>query len=437
MANQLYDYLCAGFRDVCVEGPAGLGKTGAVWAAVATYAEENKLRILWLTRTSSQVSKIAKETGCLPVYGRKTLCIHETVKLVELRRFNAACRATRLAGRCIYYPGRPRAVSAKTVGELKEIGKSIMTCPYECVSVSMVNAKGIVATHRQLSTMAWIFSKWNWAKEKTVAIIDEAQNILKDALSMVRDSISLLTLRKAAKEASRYGFGSIAEQLAEAAEYYESRLADDGEIEVDDRLPDIDDLIVAAEEVQDMKLRDNIVPASHILSVADFKTLLSGKRPLLVREAGRYRLEALADPKDELNKVYEGWAATVTLSATLDTALLERTTGRDFVLLRAGWPFLENALRAVIVKGLSTKFEKRDERLYDDCAWIVKLGERLGRTIVFAPSYEVLAKVTSRLSGNYLVEKPSMSQEEIEAMISSYGASSKVLMTVFNSRTAE
>jgi Rad3-related DNA helicase len=39
-----------------VEAPTGLGKTAAVWAAAKAYAEERRLRILWLTRTASQVS---------------------------------------------------------------------------------------------------------------------------------------------------------------------------------------------------------------------------------------------------------------------------------------------------------------------------------------------------------------------------------------------
>jgi Rad3-related DNA helicase len=38
-----------------VEAPTGLGKTAAVWAAAKAYAEERRLRILWLTRTASQV----------------------------------------------------------------------------------------------------------------------------------------------------------------------------------------------------------------------------------------------------------------------------------------------------------------------------------------------------------------------------------------------
>jgi Rad3-related DNA helicase len=56
-------------RHIVVEAPTGLGKTAAVWAAVKAYTSEKKLRILWLTRTASQVRQVSYETGATPVYG--------------------------------------------------------------------------------------------------------------------------------------------------------------------------------------------------------------------------------------------------------------------------------------------------------------------------------------------------------------------------------
>jgi superfamily II DNA or RNA helicase len=68
LINQLYDELTT-TKNVVVEAPTGLGKTSAVWAAVKAYAEEKRLRVLWLTRTASQVRQVASETGATPVYG--------------------------------------------------------------------------------------------------------------------------------------------------------------------------------------------------------------------------------------------------------------------------------------------------------------------------------------------------------------------------------
>jgi len=92
------------------------------------YAVDNGLRVLWLTRTGSQVSHVSKELRCLPIYGRRMVCIHETVSKIDLRRFKATCRAVRRAGRCPYWPGFPRAVrppvSAK---EVREIGRRLQS----------------------------------------------------------------------------------------------------------------------------------------------------------------------------------------------------------------------------------------------------------------------------------------------------------------------
>ena len=85
-------------------------QTASVGAAAMAYAVENGLRILWLTRTGSQVSHISRELRALPLYGRRMVCLHETVSRIDLRRFSHACRAVRLSGRCPYWPGHPRAL---------------------------------------------------------------------------------------------------------------------------------------------------------------------------------------------------------------------------------------------------------------------------------------------------------------------------------------
>ena len=259
-----------------VEAPTGLGKTSAVWAAVKAFAEEKKLRILWLTRTASQVRHVASETGATPVYGRKLLCLHEVISKIDQRRFNQACRATRQAGRCPYYPGRPRAMKAVTIGDLKSAGAKTMTCPYEIQLLNLSASMSLVATHRQLSLIGWLLAKWKWSREKTILVLDEGQHIVQEALSMVRDSMSLKALEKARLEAEKYGFKDIAGELEKAIEYYSGLLQTDGEIEAEDGLPNYEDLVVAGEEIQERKLKENYAPASHVLSLADFKASLAG-----------------------------------------------------------------------------------------------------------------------------------------------------------------
>jgi DNA excision repair protein ERCC-2 len=406
------------------------------------YAVEDGLRILWLTRTGSQVSHVSKEVSALPVYGRRMVCIHETVSKIDLRRFNAACRAVKRAGRCPYWPGLPRALKPPlTAKEVRELGRRFEVCPHECLVASLQLARVTAATHMQLSSIGWLLSKWRAKRERTILILDEGQHVVKAALSMVRDSISLRSIEKAAKEAARYGFKELAEKIQGAVESYRSFLPSDGEAEAEDLLPDVDELVFVGEEIQDVKLKEGYVPASHVLSLADFKISLRGAKPILVKEGRSLRLEAPADPVESLKSVYDGWYATITMSATVSGELLESLIGREATLLRAGWPFEEENLTAYIVKGLTTKFEKRDETLINDMAWTVDLAVKRGlKSLIFFPSFELLEKTLSKASKakEVVAESPGLDQEEVERIITEYVEDSKkTLLSVYNGRLAE
>jgi DNA excision repair protein ERCC-2 len=434
LTNQLYDELTT-TKNVVVEAPTGLGKTSAVWAAVKAYAEEKRLRVLWLTRTASQVRQVASETGATPVYGRRLLCLHEVISKVDQRRFNQACRATRTAGRCPYYPGRPRVLKAVTIGDLKNAGAKTVTCPYEIQLLNLSASTALVATHRQLNLIGWLLAKWRWSREKTVLVLDEGQHIVQEALSMVRDSISLKTITKAATEAERYGFRDLSERLKEAVEYYDGLLKSDGEAEAEDRLPDYEELSIAGEEIQEKKLRENYAPASHVLSLADFKASLAGSKPLLVREGKSVRLEAVADPQEVLQRIYSGWARTITLSATISAELLEAILGEEVTLLRAGWPYGDN-LKAVVVTGLTTKYEKRDEKMIEDIRWVLGLAARMGeRSLVFLPAFDILQMAVKGL--DVLHEDRALSQEAVDRLVSEFSSGNKPLVAVYNGRLGE
>ncbi|MEM1977083.1 MAG: hypothetical protein QXX29_04215, partial [Nitrososphaerota archaeon] len=217
------------------------------------YAADNDLRVLWLTRTGSQVSHVSKETRSLPIYGRKMVCLHETVSKVDLRRFNAACRAVRRAGLCPYWPGVPRAVRPLTVAEVKEVARRLPACPHDCLVASLPAVRSVAATHMQLNAIGWLLAKWRARRERVILVLDEGQHVVRNALSMVKDSMSLKTVLRAAKEARRYGFKDLAEELEEAVEEYGRMLPENGEVEVEDLLPAADELALAGDEIQEAK----------------------------------------------------------------------------------------------------------------------------------------------------------------------------------------
>ncbi len=434
LANMAYESLKTG-KHIVVEAPTGLGKTSAVWAAVKAYAAEKRLKILWLTRTASQVRQVAAETGATPVYGRRLLCLHEVISKVDQRRFNQACRATRQAQRCPYYPGRPRSMKATTVAELKDHGRKAMTCPYEIQLLNLSGTTALAATHRQLGLIGWLLAKWRTGRENILLVLDEGQHVIQHALTMVRDSVSIKTVQKAALEAVKYGFKDISNKLEDAVEYYQNILEADGEAEVEDRLPEHEDLTIAGEEAQEKKLRENYAPASHLLSLADFKASLAGRKPLLVKEGRSLRLEATADPQEALQRIYQGWNKTATMSATISGEFLEAILGEEVMLLRAGWPYGDN-LRAKLVSGLTTKYEARDKQMVEDIRWILELAlKNNGKTLAFIPSFDILETGTADL--DLLREDRGMSQEEVDRLVSEFQSSEKPLAAVYNGRLSE
>ena len=286
-----------------------------------------------------------------------------------------------------------------------------------------------------MGLIGWLLAKWRWSRERTILVLDEGQHIITEAISMVKDSISLKTISKAVSEASKYGFKEISNKLRESEEYYGSLLQTDGEIEVEDRLPDYEDLVISGEEVQEKKLEENYAPASYLLSLADFKASLSGSKPLLVREGNNIRLEAIVDPQETVKKTYNGWAKTVTMSATVSAEFLERLLGEDVTLLRSGWPYGDN-LRAKLVTGLTTKYEARDRQMVEDIRWILGLAKKSnGKTLVFLPSFDILEAVTDGF--DLLREGKGMSQEDVDRLVSEFNSSEKPLVAVYNGRLSE
>jgi Rad3-related DNA helicase len=356
------------------------------------------------------------------------------ISKVDQRRFNQTCRATRQSGRCPYYPGRPRAVKATTVSELKDAGARTSTCPYEIQLLSLSSSTALVATHRQLPVIGWLLAKWRWSRERTLLVLDEGQHVIANALTMTKDGVPLKTIMKAVVEAERYGFRDISERLKEAVKYYDNLLNSDGEVEADDKLPDYEDLVIAGEEIQERKLKENYAPVSHLLSLADFKAALAGSKPLLVREGRNIRLEAVADPQDIIKKIYGEWARTVTLSATVSAELIEAMLGEEVTLLRTGWPYGEN-LRAWVVKGMTTKYEARDEKLVQDIRWIVELARRAGKALVFLPSFEILQEAVKGV--DVLHEERGLSQEAVDRLVSEFSSETKPLVAVYNGRLSE
>jgi Rad3-related DNA helicase len=295
-----------------------------------------------------------------------------------------------------------------------------------------------------------LLGRWRAKKEKTVLVIDETQNLLLGALEMVRDEISLTTLLRASKEAERYGFPELSRQLREAAKRYEEITKADTELEVEDLLPDWEDLLLAGEEVQEMKLKRNVVPASWILRVGDFKASLGGEKPLLAREGKTIRLLALQDPVEAFRRILEGWSKVVMMSATINAELVEALLGEEVTLLRAGWPTAADEdegpeMTFYITTGITTRFEARDEVMVERVQRLLLTVAEKSRAhswgvLVFFPSYELLEWVKETITAEPILwEARGASQEGVDSLVREFTSrqGGRVLCAVAGGRLAE
>jgi DNA excision repair protein ERCC-2 len=339
-----------------------------------------------------------------------------------------------------------------TVTELKEIGRRFWTCPYEVQLRTLPSTSFLVATHRQLPVIGWLLGRWKAKREGVLLILDEAQNLLQEALGMVRDEISLATLLRASREAEKYGFPELSRQLREAAKRYEEvAKTTNVEAEVEDLLPDWEELLLVGEEIQERKLRAGFVPACWTLRVADFETSLGGEKPLLTREGRTIRLLALQDPVDYLRRVLEGWARIVLMSATIAGEFVEALLGEEVTLLRAGWPGTEDEgpeMSCYLVSGLTTKFEARDEVMIEMVRrHLVEVAEKARShgwgVLVYFPSYELLEWTKETMNTNsdtLLWEAKGASQEEVDFLVREFTSrqgQGRVLCGVVGGRLAE
>jgi Rad3-related DNA helicase len=114
---------------------------------------------------------------------------------------------------------------------------------------------------------------------------------------------------------------------------------------------------------------------------------------------------------------------------------LENILGEEVTLLRAGWPYGEN-LRAWLVKGLTTRYEARDEKMLTDIRWLLETATRAGRkSLIFLPNFDILKEVARGL--NVIREDRGLPQEAVDRLASEFSSEAKPLVAVYNGRLSE
>lgn len=188
-------------RDVIIEGPTGLGKTRSLVAAVIPFLKENERnRILYLTRTITQIDNIVREirdiTGASPnsnmlltttaVFGRARIAEKANCQVKQNERVETEIPCQN----CIKSKGK-RLELAENIAkgpiplivadeEYRAFSEKEPICPSHLMDVGTSRSRIVVATQNKIFDQSWV-EEWFGGLENTVVIIDEAHNFLAEA----------------------------------------------------------------------------------------------------------------------------------------------------------------------------------------------------------------------------------------------------------------
>ncbi|HKL24170.1 MAG TPA: helicase C-terminal domain-containing protein [Candidatus Nanoarchaeia archaeon] len=179
-------------RDVVVEGPTGLGKTRALFSSVLPFLENPENRVIYATRTVSQVMNIMNDLGSVLKQSPELSHIDLSYYIGQSRISKNICDIESCANctpKLKYSKFQDhRNTSANHVQVMNDDflinEKQEGRCPYSAIREKSRRAKIVACTSRYLSDSQWKERILGGNHGKTVLLMDEAHNFLGDALNM-------------------------------------------------------------------------------------------------------------------------------------------------------------------------------------------------------------------------------------------------------------
>jgi DNA excision repair protein ERCC-2 len=469
-------------QHVCIEGPAGLGKTIAALSAVLPVAEERDYVVLFCTRTHREADRVIeelkaiaskKEVGGLALRGRRDSCLHklithhqtdplEAMEVCEQLKETRDCRFfEKLKEREDLVHSIQKRCQDKpiTAMEINEICKREGICPYEVSKILVGSARVISLSYIYLfdTIIRQHFLRYlTKGLDETIIILDEAHNVPEVALEVGSDHLTLFSIRRAYREARKHGY----DRLFMFCKMLEGLVEEWGEEVVEEEVVDpvafldevekwegdvsflLEYLREGARQVKARLLREGKFPRSYLSRVSRFlfKWVEHSDDPSFTFLLTKYvtgrgnvslKLEIVSlDPRTTLKHVLSNACLTVSMSGTMEpmecyesvTGLPDRTTKRSLPS-----PFPRENVLCLLCKGVSTLFKKREAEMYEKiCKKCTEIIDYTPANVgIFTASYEVLegmldAGFEGIVSKPLLCERADMSSKENERLISTF-----------------
>ncbi len=451
--------------------PTGLGKTDAALSAAISYAIENNLSVFFLTPKISQ-HKIAVDVvrgiadkHSLPIrvadmLGRSHCCIDSTLQNLDNESFHTACSRKRKNKECQFYinargHGRDAEAKAdarfrvmlqdygsgKNHGELIELGREKLSCPYEWLLKLSETSNVIIADyyHLMIPQIRDIFlSKVKKRLEDSIVIVDEAHNLASRVRSSLSYTVSDFTMMRVVKEMRFLGLdsGPIAEEFGVwAAELTQN--ANEYEIQADalqsfiGRFGLDNDEAIDRLEKAGAAFVEKTNRKSACIRLANFFSGWAGEEKsvrIIKKKNGHFFLsKKLLDPSPATRSLNHS-RSSILMSGTLLPISMHRDvlglSPERTVMKTYSSPFSRSSILNIVTEDLTTRYSRRDFEGYSAIAKAVDsvVSKTPGGTAVFFPSYKVMDKILPiMLSRNLIVQKSGMKPSEVRQMIKDFG----------------
>jgi len=472
-------------KNSCLEAPNGFGKTCVTLCGVLPWIKENRAKVLYCARTHRQLDRVIEELEAISKLrdvtgvsfrGRQHMCLNQFIigNADLIAPISEVCGQLKADHSCSYYehfktlvvsddPFEDMPKKAMTALDIIAVAKTWSVCPYEMAKM-LARAADVVAL-----SYLYVFDPFileSFAPEigtpmsMIVLVQDEAHNVPFAALDSASDSLPIGTIRQAMREAETYNDHTsrdFSRGLAKTVLELSSTMEENEEKSVNQK--EIYELAVRASgialetqplaymsdfgsKVKKSLLRAGKFPRSAIYRVAEFllKWVRYSERDdyafMLIskQETGQGRrisLDLVAlDPTEVTGPILKQVHCSIAMSGTispLDAYSEMLGLGKDAIKASFRSPFGPRNRLGIIVEGLDTSYEGRNEglfkRMVEHCVAVA--NATLGNTGIFAASYSVadsLIKVglEKRLGKKLFVERQGVRGNENDVMIEEF-----------------
>ncbi|RLF20758.1 MAG: hypothetical protein DRZ82_01245 [Thermoprotei archaeon] len=466
------------------EAPSGIGKTIAVLSVVVPYAIEHDLKVFYMCRTHTQMSRVIEELNSMRkkgyevsgimLRGKSEMCLLESLRRLPYKIMVKLCETYKAKGMCPYHLAFKQESTERLLETLKggihhadrlyKLGKELGICPHE-LSLEVAKRSRVIA----LSYLYLLDSdlrkvlliNMDKTLDQAILIFDEAHNVIEVAQEVESISITTKDIESVLTSIKEIKVGKVARNREEFEEFSKYKYAVVRALKVMRQLlleksTREEKLYSAKEFITDfeLKTRESLLIVMDYLERLVKTAVLRRRRPrnmLSIEEFIDFLNKLIdttyderyvhvlshrgdtviysvycIDPQVAIKPIVEDSFITIHMSATLSpiSHYVEICGIPKSVEFKVR-PVYAGRVKALIVEGLTTAYEERSEEMYSRIAdFLSEITSHLDcNTAIFFPSYEVMNEVFSRMKHiekPIFVERRGESTREIEEKIKKF-----------------